>query len=76
MSDKDYSVYKDENGTWKGKRDGSSRASISGRTQQEVIDQTRELAKKTKGELSVHRGDNGQIRDKWSYGNDPKDTKG
>lgn len=76
MSDKDYSVYRNEDGTWRGKRDGASRASVSGQTQQEVIDQTRELAKKSKGELSVHRRDNGQIRDKWSYGNDPRNTKG
>lgn len=76
MSDNDYSVYKDEDGTWKGKRDGADRASVRGQTQSEVIDRTRELAKKSHGELSIHRGDNGQIRDKWSYGNDPSDIEG
>lgn len=70
-----YSVFKDKNGRWNGKKDNSNRASVVGDNQKEVIDKTRDLAKKSKGELSIHRGDNGQIRDKWSYGNDPKDIK-
>ena len=31
-----YSVYKDKNGSWKGKRDGNSRASVTGSTQKVV----------------------------------------
>lgn len=71
-----YSVFKDEDGKWKGKRDDSNRASVVGDTQRDVIDKTRDLAIKSKGELSIHRGDNGRIRDKWSYGNDPRNIKG
>ncbi|EGQ9854659.1 DUF2188 domain-containing protein [Vibrio cholerae] len=76
MSDKDYNVYQDSNGTWKGKRQDATRASVAGTTQKEVFEKTRELAQKAKSEVSIHRGDNGQIRAKHSYGNDPKSTKG
>jgi hypothetical protein len=76
MSDKDYNVYQDSDGSWKGKRQDASRASVSAPTQQEAFEKTRELAKKAQSEVSIHRGDNGKIRDKHSYGNDPKGTKG
>lgn len=76
MSDKDYNVYKGEDGVWRGERQDASRASVTGDTQQEVFEKTRELAKKAGSEVSIHRTDNGQIRDKHSYGNDPKSTKG
>jgi len=75
-NEKNYSVYQGDDGQWKGKRDDASRASVTGRTQKEVIDATRELTKKTRGEMSIHRGDNGKIRDKHSYGNDPKNVPG
>ncbi|MGR2770406.1 DUF2188 domain-containing protein [Photobacterium ganghwense] len=76
MSDNDYNVYQDTDGTWKGKRQGAARASVTGTTQKDVFEKTRELAKKAESEVSIHRGDTGQIRAKHSYGNDPKDTKG
>lgn len=76
MSKDDYSVYKGDDGIWRGKRDNASRASVTGGTQREVVDATRELAKKSNGEMSIHRGDNGQIRDKHSYGNDPSNIPG
>ncbi|AMO58128.1 DUF2188 domain-containing protein [Endozoicomonas montiporae] len=76
MSDNDYSVYRGKDGKWRGKRQGASRSSVTGSTQKEVIDATRELTRSSKGELSIHRGDNGRIRDKWSYGNDPRDIDG
>ncbi|EPJ0406616.1 DUF2188 domain-containing protein, partial [Vibrio parahaemolyticus] len=34
------------------------------------------LAQKAQSEVSIHRGDNGKIRAKHSYGNDPKSSKG
>ncbi|EKG0020153.1 DUF2188 domain-containing protein [Vibrio fluvialis] len=76
MSDNDYNVYQDADGTWKGKRQDATRASVTGDTQKEVFEKTRELAKKAQSEVSIHRGDNGQIRAKHSYGNDPESTKG
>ncbi len=76
MSDKDYNVYKDKGGKWKGERQGASRASVVADTQKDAFQKTRELAKNAGSEVSIHRGDNGQIRDKHSYGNDPKKIKG
>lgn len=76
MADKDYNVYKGTDGKWRGERQDSERASIVGDTQAEVFGATRELAKKAKSEVSVHRADNNRIRAKYSYGNDPKKTKG
>lgn len=76
MADKDYNVFKGDDDKWRGKRQDASKASVKGDTQQEVFEATRELAKKAKSEVSVHRGDNNKIRAKHSYGNDPKSTKG
>ncbi|EGQ7900825.1 DUF2188 domain-containing protein [Vibrio parahaemolyticus] len=76
MSKDDYNVYQDSDGTWKGKREDASRASVTGSTQKEVFERTRELAQKAQSEVSIHRGDNGKIRAKHSYGNDPKSSKG
>lgn len=68
---KNYSVYKGPDGLWRGKRDGATRAYVVERTQQEAFKETRKLAKKSGGEVSIHRKDNGKIRRKHSYGNDP-----
>ena len=76
MSDKDYNVYQGSDGQWRGKRQGSSRASVVGNSQQEVFESTREFAKNSGSEVSIHRGDNGRIRAKHSYGNDPRSSKG
>ncbi|EHH2535279.1 TPA: DUF2188 domain-containing protein [Vibrio parahaemolyticus] len=76
MSDNDYNVYQGADGKWRGERQDAGRASVVGETQKEVFEATRELAKKAQSEVSIHRGDNGQIRAKHSYGNDPKSTKG
>ncbi len=76
MSDNDYNVYQGEDGKWRGKRQDASRASVVGDTQKEVFDATRELAKNTESEVSIHRGDNNKIRAKHSYGNDPKNIEG
>ncbi len=76
MSGKDYNVFKGSDGVWRGQKQDATRASVTGTTQQEVFQKTRDLAIKSGAEVSVHRGDNGQIRDKYSYGNDPRSTKG
>lgn len=46
------------------------------KTQKEAIKEGRRIAKEHKHEHFIHRGDNGQIREKNSYGNDPRDIKG
>ncbi|KKD01416.1 DUF2188 domain-containing protein [Photobacterium halotolerans] len=76
MSDNDYNVYQGKDGQWRGKRQDASRASVVADTQKEAFEATREYAKTQGSEVSIHRGDNGQIRAKHSYGNDPKTTKG
>ena len=76
MSKNEYNVYQGSDGKWRGERQDASRASVVETTQQEVFQATRELAQKAQSEVSIHRGDNGQIRAKHSYGNDPKSTKG
>lgn len=76
MADNDYNVYKGADGQWRAKKQGNSKATVTGNTQKEVFDAARELAKKNGSEVAVHRGDNGKIRSKHSYGNDPEKTKG
>ncbi|MFW1457690.1 DUF2188 domain-containing protein [Vibrio parahaemolyticus] len=76
LANKDYNVYQGTDGTWRGKRQDASRASVTGSTQKEVFEKTRELAKKAQSEVSIHRADNNKIRDKHSYGSDPKSSKG
>jgi Uncharacterized protein conserved in bacteria (DUF2188) len=44
-------------------------------TQQEAIDQGRGLAEQEQGELVIH-GEDGEIREKDSHGNDPRDIPG
>lgn len=76
MSSKDYNVFQGPDGLWRGQRQDAQRASSVGSTQKEVFEEVREYAKKAGSEVSIHRGDNGQIRAKHSYGNDPQKTKG
>lgn len=76
MADDDYNVYKGKDGKWRGERVDSDRASVVGDTQQEVFKATRELAKKAKSEVTIHRGDNNKIRAKHSYGSDPRNSEG
>ena len=76
MADKDYNVYQGADGKWRGERQDASRASVVGDTQKEVFEATRELAIKARSEVSIHRGENNQIRAKHSYGNDPESSKG
>ncbi|EIZ8991115.1 DUF2188 domain-containing protein [Enterobacter kobei] len=76
MSGKDYNVYQGADGVWRGKRQDATRASVTGNTQKAVFEQVREFAKKSGAEVSIHRADNNQIREKNSYGNDPRKTKG
>lgn len=76
MSKNDYSVFKDSDNRWRGKRQDAKRSSVTADTQEEAFERTRELARKAGSEVSIHRGDTGKIRAKHSYGNDPESSKG
>jgi hypothetical protein len=58
---------------WAIQVDGDERETFD--TQQEAIDRGREIAEAEDGELVVH-GEGGEIRDKSSHGNDPRDVPG
>jgi hypothetical protein len=60
---------------WAVKRPGNDRATSVHDTQKEAINSGRDIAIKDQSELIIH-GENGQIRDKNSYGNDAFPPKG
>lgn len=60
---------------WAVKGAGNSRATSIHPTQHEAINRGREIAQNQKSELLIH-GENGRIREKNSYGNDPYPPKG
>ncbi len=55
--------------------EGNERASSLHNTQQEAIEAGRPLAQQEQSELRIH-GQNGRIREGWSYGNDPYPPEG
>jgi hypothetical protein len=71
---KNQHVVPQENG-WAVKGAGNSKATVVTNTQKEAIEAAREIAKNQESELVIH-GQNGKIRDKNSYGNDPFPPKG
>jgi Uncharacterized protein conserved in bacteria (DUF2188) len=60
---------------WAVESEGSQRASSKHKTQTAAITAGRAQAKRNKSELLVH-GRDGKIRDRSTYGNDPRRTKG
>lgn len=60
---------------WAVKSEGAQRAKRVTATQREAMDIAREIAKNQGSERIVH-GENGRIRQKNSYGNDPYPPKG
>lgn len=62
-------------GGWAVQKSGSDRASKATHTQREAIAAGRRLAREEKSELVIH-GEDGRIREKNSYGNDPFPPKG
>ena len=60
---------------WVVKLEGRQRPRGHYRTQQEAIEAGRELSRENSSELLIH-GLDGKIRDKLSYGNDPRNIKG
>lgn len=60
---------------WGVKGEGNARITRKFETQKEAIDCAREIAKNKSSELLVH-AENGRIRQKDSYGNDPFPPRG
>jgi hypothetical protein len=62
-------------GRWRVEVEGSSRARSTHDTQAEARTAAREIARRNRSELLVH-GRNGQIRERSSYGSDPRRSRG
>lgn len=60
---------------WQLKQDGAQRSSGNFATQREAIQRGRQIAQNQQEELSIH-GEDGKIREAWSYGNDPRNIPG
>jgi len=74
MAKGDISTY-NEDGTWKSKVEGSSRAAHTGGTKVEQQAIGRNMARERKVEHTIRNLD-GKIGSKNSYGNDPNPPKG
>lgn len=74
MAKKDVHVVPRGSG-WAVEKSGGKRASKVTETQREAISAGKKIAEREKSELVVH-GENGRIREKNSYGNDPNPPKG
>ncbi|WFU02088.1 DUF2188 domain-containing protein [Rhizobium sp. CB3171] len=74
MTKRDQHVVPHQNG-WAVKGAGAERATKVTTTQQEAIAVAREIARNQQSELLIH-GENGRIRARDSYGNDPFPPKG
>ena len=75
MAKGDIHTTPDGEGGWKVIREGQQRAVRRAETQREADRIGRATARRDKVEYSLH-GRDGQVRDKDSYGNDPRGTKG
>jgi len=60
---------------WAVKPEGASKPSSVHPTQESAISTARQTARNQESELLIH-GQNGQIRERSSYGNDPHPPKG
>ena len=60
---------------WQLMQDGAQRSSGNFPTQREAIQRGRQIAQNQQEELSIH-GEDGKIREAWSYGNDPRNIPG
>lgn len=64
-----------QDGLWQVKGSGNTKATKVTKTQKEAIEIARDIAINQKSEVVIH-GQNGRIRDKNSYGNDPFPPRG
>lgn len=75
MSKNDYWTQKRPDGTWESKREGSSRASLVTEKQSDAWDYSRSQARQTGGEAFL-KDREGKIRERNTYGHDPRKSKG
>lgn len=71
---KNQHVTKHSSGGWQVKGAGNDKATKVTTTQKQAINIAKEIAQNQKSEVVIH-GQNGRIRDKDSYGNDPNPPK-
>lgn len=70
-----YHVVPAENG-WEVKKEGNKRASAKARLKADAVSEAKRLAKKAKlGQVIIHKKD-GKIQTEYTYGEDPRETKG
>ena len=62
-------------GKWAVRKSGANRVTRKYGTQREAIDAAREIARNQRTEVYIH-GQDGRIRERDSYGNDPFPPKG
>lgn len=74
-NNKNQHVTPHKDGGWQVKGAGNSRATARTETQSDAIKIARDIAIKNKSEVVIH-GQNGRIREKNSYGNDPFPPEG
>jgi Uncharacterized protein conserved in bacteria (DUF2188) len=60
---------------WRVEVEGTSRPRSTHKTQSEAATAARDIARRNKSELLIH-GRNGRVRDRNTYGHDPRRTKG
>lgn len=73
-SKQNYHVTKTDKG-WQLKKEGAVRATLTGKTQSDVVNEARKKLKGKDAELFIHKAD-GKIRDRSSYGYDPYPPQG
>ncbi len=72
---KDFRTQQRSDQKWETKQEGASRASKVFDTQADAWEYTKDRARSSQGEAYL-KGQNGQIRERNTYGNDPKKSKG
>ena len=72
---KEYHITKRPDGNWQYKEIHNTRATGVTATQTKAFEAARAVAIKQRAEVVIH-GENGRIREKNSYGNDPFPPKG
>jgi hypothetical protein len=60
---------------WRVEVEGANRPRSTHKTQAEAAKAAREIARKNKSELLIH-GRNGRVRNRSTYGSDPRQIKG
>lgn len=75
MDKKNYWVSQRPDGQWQHKREGADRAAGLHDQQKDAWDAARAAARQTKGEAFL-KGRGGQIRERNTFGHDPRKSKG